>query len=202
MNIGQMQAFLDAGEWLNTPPHHRASGTILTVQAARGSDFWRHTLYGFSRDSGHALLAPMGAEGSLEVTFGGNFTHLYDQAGLMLRTDEETWIKAGAEVTDEELHLAAVVTNGHSDWSMAPGPGLREGPITIRASWSEGSVTLRARISADSPWKTFRVVPFTVVPERARAGIFVCSPEYEGLNVDFSDVTFGIKDQSLHIQPD
>jgi regulation of enolase protein 1 (concanavalin A-like superfamily) len=196
-----MQAFLDAAEWLNTPLHHRASGAKLTVQAARGSDFWRHTLYGFSRDSGHALLAPIAAEGSLEVTLGGNFTHLYDQAGLMLRTDDETWIKAGVEITDKELHLAAVVTRGHSDWSMAPALGRREGPINIRASWSEGSVILRARSRVDSPWKTFRVAPFPVVPERTRAGIFVCSPEYEGLSVDFSEVTFGTKDQSLHIQP-
>lgn len=196
-----MQAFLDASEWLNTPPLHDTSHKMLTVESAPGSDFWQHTWYGFSRDSGHALLASIPEEGALEATFHGNFNHLYDQAGLMLRTDQKTWIKAGVEVTDDELHLATVVTHGRSDWSMAAAPGPRERPITIRASWSQGAVILRARNSAESPWKTFRVAPFTVVPGTTQAGPFICSPESAGLQVTFSEMAFSPRDQSLHTQP-
>lgn len=197
-----MKEFLNTGEWTTSPPYYRAAGSELHVRPTPGSDFWQQTLYGFSRDSGHALLAPISVEGSLEVTFHGTFTNLYDQGGLMIRTDQKTWIKAGLEITDDELRLAAVVTNGYSDWSMAATPNLNEGPITLRASWSKGAVTLRAKSQADTLWQTLRVAPFVIDSERTRAGVFVCSPQAEGLEVTFSRIAFGRPDLKLHTQPD
>src|ERR1700712_91821 len=99
------------GAWLNPPPAHVEDGPDLLVTAEAGSDFWQETSYGFRRDSGHALLAPFAEGSAVEVSFVVDYSHLYDQAGLMVRLDETTWVKAGIEVSDGAPQLAAVVTH-------------------------------------------------------------------------------------------
>jgi regulation of enolase protein 1 (concanavalin A-like superfamily) len=45
----------------------------------------------------------------------------FDQGGLMLRVDDNHWIKTGIEVVDGNARASVVVTNrGWSDWSTQP----------------------------------------------------------------------------------
>ena len=58
---------------------------------------------------------------SVKVT--GQYKALYDQAGLMLRLDDQNWIKTGIEYVDERQNVSAVVTREFSDWSrLSPEP--------------------------------------------------------------------------------
>ncbi|WP_448073156.1 DUF1349 domain-containing protein [Georgenia yuyongxinii] len=186
-------------QWLNPPAAVGQDGDRITVTAAPGSDFWRQTLYGFTRDSGHALLTPVDRAASLEVDFLLDFDQRYDQAGLMLRTDERTWIKAGVEISDGVPHVGAVVTRGASDWSLAPVPDWAGRVVTVRASWADGAVTLRAR-PAEGSWRTIRVAPFDVGPATG-AGLYLCAPERAGLTVAFTGLRHGRTDAGLHEDP-
>ncbi|MGI5163808.1 DUF1349 domain-containing protein [Spirillospora sp. CA-253888] len=186
----------DAGRWLDPPPAHARDGADLLVTAERGSDFWRTTSYGFERDSGHALLAGLAAEAAVEVSFVAAFTEQFDQAGLLLRIDDRTWIKAGVEFADGVPQTGAVVTREVSDWSVAPVPEWAGRTVTIRASRSGDAVTLRARAD-DDPWQMLRVAPFPKGVE-AQAGPYCCAPEREGLTVRFTRWTTGAPDASLH----
>jgi len=103
------------------------------VTAAEGSDLWRTTGYGFVHDSGHALLEPLTDGRAVEVSFVLDFEQIYDQAGVLLRVDEQTWVKSGIEVSDGVPQLGAVVTREFSDWSVAPVPSWQGGIITVRA---------------------------------------------------------------------
>lgn len=192
-------SWMDAGEWLNPPVDARADGDELRVTTVRGSDFWRDTYYGFTRDTGHALLTGIAGSGSLEVDLRVDFAHLYDQAGLMLRTDAQTWLKAGVEITDGVPHVGAVVTHGESDWSLAPVPEWSGRVVTVRASWAQGAVTLRARAAGD-PWRTIRLAPFRVEGS-TRAGVYACSPERDRLVVTFTGARSGPPDPGLHSDP-
>ncbi len=186
----------ESGRWLNPPPSHARDGDALLVTAERGSDFWRTTSYGYDRDSGHALLADLPAEAAVEVSFVAAFTDQFDQAGLLLRADERTWIKAGVEFADGVPQTGAVVTRDVSDWSTAPVPEWAGRTITIRASRSGDAVTIRARAD-DDPWQMLRVAPFPEgVP--AQAGPYCCAPEREGLTVRFTHFATGAPDTSLH----
>ena len=183
------------GEWLNPPPVADHDGSALLVTAAKGSDFWRTTSYGYDRNGGHALLSPLGPEAAVEVSFVADYDHQFDQAGLLLYLDETTWIKAGAEYCDGGLQLGAVATRGVSDWSSGPVPWAgRE--ITVRASRSGDAVTVRAR-AGEEPWQLIRLAPFPAdVP--AKAGPYCCAPEREGLTVRFTRVSTGAPDEALH----
>ena len=152
--------------------------------------------YGFVRDGGHALLTAFPAGTSVEVTFTPAFETLYDQAGLFVRGDAETWIKAGVEMSDGCPQLGAVVTNGSSDWSLAPVPEWMGRRVTIRASRAGDAVTVRARCE-DEPWRMIRLAPFPA-DATASAGPFCCAPERSGLRVRFHGFTTGPADRSLH----
>ncbi|MCL8015799.1 DUF1349 domain-containing protein [Streptomyces sp. AS02] len=183
--------------WLNQPERTRADGPDLLVTARGRSDFWRTTSYGFVRDDGHALLHDFPQGSATEVTFLVDFEALYDQAGLLIRVDAETWIKAGVEMSDGLPQLGAVVTRGVSDWSVAPVPVWQGRLVTVRASRSGDAVTVRARCE-DGPWRLVRLAPLAADAE-ATAGPFCCSPERDGLEVRFTGFGRGAADSALHL---
>ncbi|MEV6206964.1 DUF1349 domain-containing protein [Kitasatospora sp. NPDC051914] len=183
-------------DWFNPPESAVRDGDALVVTTRERSDFWRTTGYGFVRDDGHALLAPLPDGTAAEVTFLAAFDALYDQAGLMVRVDERTWTKAGVEMSDGVPHLGAVVTRDVSDWSLAPVPDWHGRLVTVRASRSGDALTVRARCE-DGPWRLVRYAPLDP-GAAALAGPFCCSPERKGLRVRFTAFTLGPADASLH----
>jgi regulation of enolase protein 1 (concanavalin A-like superfamily) len=185
--------------WLNEPPDVQLDGTDLVVTTADNSDFWRTTSYGYITDTGHALLTPLTADTAVEVTFLATFDALYDQAGVLVRVDPTSWVKAGVEMSDGALQLGAVVTNGLSDWSQSPVPEWAGRPVTVRASRAGDALTVRARV-ADEPWRTIRLAP--LAPDAvATAGPFCCSPTRAGLRVRFHRFAVGASDTALHAEP-
>lgn len=185
-------------EWLNPPLRTERDGRELVVTTKDHSDFWRTTSYGFVKDDGHALLAEFPPASATEVTFVvAQFETLYDQAGLMVRVDEGTWIKAGVELTDGVPHLGAVVTSGKSDWSLSPVPDWLGCRVTLRASRTGNAVTIRARCE-EGAWQMVRLAPLAPDAD-ALAGPFCCSPQREGLQVRFTRFVQGPADASLHV---
>ncbi len=186
----------DTAIWLNEPPDVRIDDRDLLVTTAADSDFWRTTSYGFERDSGHALLTPFPRDSAVEVTFVAAFDELYDQAGLMVRVDPRTWVKAGIELTDGVPHVSSVVTTGQSDWSMAPVPEWAGRTVTVRVSRSGDALTIRARAERQ-PWRMIRLAPLAPGAV-ASAGPFCCSPQRAGLTVRFKRFATGAADARLH----
>jgi uncharacterized protein len=191
-----------AGTWTREPATTRLDGSDLVVGASEGSDFWRTTHYGFIHDDGHGLLGEWPADAAVEVTFDTSaLTELYDQAGMLLWGGPDRWIKAGLELSDGVLHLGAVVTDGVSDWSLAPVPDWAGQLVTIRASRggsARDAVTLRARTETRG-WRTLRVAPFAAAA--ASAGPMVCAPSRGGLEVRFTGWTLAPADIELHEDP-
>lgn len=184
--------------WLNPPPSVATDGTDLIVTTGEQTDFWRTTSYGFVHANGHALLIPLPVGAAVEVSFVlADFTDLYDQAGAMLWVDQQTWIKAGVELTDGAAHLGAVVTRGHSDWSAAPVPGWAGHEVTVRMSRAGDAVTVRAQRRGLS-WQFVRLAPLDP-SAAASAGPFCCSPTREALNVRFTRFSYGPADTALHL---
>ena len=79
--------------WHNEPPGWDAQGDTLQVTTEPKTDFWRVTHYGFVRDSGHFRHRQVTGDFVAEVKVVGAYAALYDQAGLMVRIDDTTWLK-------------------------------------------------------------------------------------------------------------
>lgn len=181
--------------WLNPPPHVTRHHGDLLVTAAQGSDLWRTTSYGFVHDTGHALLTDFPDQTAAEVTFIADFTAQFDQAGLLVRADAQTWIKAGIEVSDGIAQLGAVVTRDVSDWSVAPVPEWNGRAVTVRASRNGNALTVRAR-TVREPWRLVRLAPLPLGP--IRVGLYCCAPTRQGLTVRFTDLRLVQADTALH----
>lgn len=186
----------NAGQWTHSPVSASEDGTDLLVEAAEGSDAWRRTAYGFIHESEHALLAPFAVGSAMEVTVTADLPEQFDQAGLFIRVNGETWVKAGLERSDGVLQLGAVVTFGRSDWSVAPVHGWDGRKVTVRVSRTADALIIRAGITGAGQ-QLVRVVPFDAAQETA-AGPFVCAPTRAGLSVRFHSWTVGDADASLH----
>ncbi|MET3709588.1 regulation of enolase protein 1 (concanavalin A-like superfamily) [Sphingomonas trueperi] len=173
------------GRWLNAPKRwHADAGEDLTLVTDRGTDFWRETHYGFTRDSGHFLGFPTGDAFTAQLRIRGRYEKLYDQAGIMVRVDERRWVKAGIELSDGRAMLSSVLTDGRSDWSTGPYAG-NAADFWMRATVDKG--VLRLQVSADGKtWPLVRLASFPVASSY-QVGPMACTPEREGLEVRFSD---------------
>jgi regulation of enolase protein 1 (concanavalin A-like superfamily) len=179
---------LENHTWLNAPPKHSFEGGALHVETGKETDFWRETFYGFWRDSGHFLHAPVVGDFTAEVTVEGRYEVLYDQAGLMVRLSESHWIKAGIEYTDGIMYFSTVVTNGASDWSLIRIPAAEK--VRIRLTRHHEAIRVQYLDVTDNSWKPARLAYFPPTAS-VDVGIMCCSPQREGFKVTFSDYKVG-----------
>jgi regulation of enolase protein 1 (concanavalin A-like superfamily) len=183
------------GSWTREPVSLSHEGSVITVEAAAESDWWRTTSYGFIHDDGHALVKEFPNESAVEVSFILDYTEQFDQAGIFITADSENWIKAGVEFCDGFPQVGAVVTQTNSDWSVAPVAEWMNKEVTIRVSRSGDAVTVRAGIRGDL--RLVRVAPLD--PSRTwSAGPMFCAPTRAGLKVIFTKWSEGAADSALH----
>ncbi len=184
------------GAWSEPPVQVSEEGGDLAVTAAEGSDAWRHTAYGFVHDDAHALLALFVPGTAVEVVFTADLMAEFDQAGIMVRIDEEHWVKAGLEFADGVLGVGAVVTDRVSDWSVGAVPEWLGQRVRMRVSWSNDALTVRAGIDGE-PLRLVRVAPFAQ-SQAAMAGPYLAAPTRAGLTVRFHQWQVTGADARIH----
>ena len=173
------------GIWLNEPKVWSLTDGTLDVETDAETDFWRETLYGFTRDSGHFFGFATGSAFTAQLRVRANYEALYDQAGIMVRLDEGRWVKAGIEFSDGRAMLSSVLTGDQSDWATSPYEH-DAGDFWMRATVADG--VLRLQVSADGKlWPLTRLAPFPVAGSYL-VGPMCCTPERAGLKVRFSDL--------------
>ena len=183
------------GVWLNPPAEAVQENSHLKVTTIHESDFWRNTSYGFVHDSGHALLTDFPANSSMEVTFILDYSGQFDQAGIIVYSDSQHWIKAGVESADGLPQVGAVVTSINSDWSLAPVADWFGKEVTVRASRTHDALTIRARCGDED--QLIRLAPIDSSLSWS-AGPHCASPVSTSLEAMFIRWTHGDADLTLH----
>lgn len=178
-----MTFHIGTGIWLNEPKTWSSNGETLEFLTDARTDFWRNTHYGFVRDNGHFLGFEASSSFTATVRVTGKFESLYDQAGLMIRLDETRWVKTGVELTDGELFLSTVVTNGSSDWSVAK-PFNELDDFYLRVTVKDGAMRIQTSRTG-THWPLVRLAPFPM-SNRYLVGPMACTPERAGLRAAFS----------------
>lgn len=174
-------------QWLNPPASAVQGPDGLTVTTGTETDFWNRTFYGFTRASGHFLHHAVTGDFSAEVTIRGRYEALYDQAGLMLRVDDATWVKCGVEVTDGRAVFSTVVTNaGWSDWAVMP---LAGDASEVRLRLTRHAEAVRVQVLSPGGWQMARLA--YLAPGDAQVGMMCCAPQRAGFVVTFADYACG-----------
>lgn len=161
--------------WLNQPDKFKI-GDGLEIWTMPHTDFWQRTHYGFRNDNGHCLFREV--EGDFSMTAQVEFrpANLYDQCGLMLRVDENNWIKVSTEYIGEVTSkLGSVVTNqGYSDWAT------QDVSSAVKMVWYRASrrgQDFLLEFSRDGAvWQQLRICHLHEAGTKISAGIYACSP--------------------------
>ena len=179
-------------QWRNPPPDYALTAQGLKVVTAAQTDFWQRTHYGFQVDNGHHLYLPLTGDFTLSTKVTSTPKHQYDQAGLLVWSSSECWLKTAVEFEpDQPSRLGAVVTNhGWSDWSTQDlGPDY--GAAWFRIVRTQSDYTVSAATGApesDLPknWTQIRMAHLHEGAGPICAGLYVCSPQAAGFVATFA----------------
>lgn len=178
-------------EWHSEPPEWYIEDERLCVMTGENTDFWNRTFYGFTRKNGHLFYTNIEGDFSAAVTLHASFDTLYDQLGLMVRADDETWLKTGLEYSDNRAQLSAVLTRGGwSDWStsVASDDDVAAG-IRIRLTRHDDVLRIQ-KLGREGEWQPIRLA-YLDLPKVVQVGLMCCSPERAGFKAEFSDLDIG-----------
>jgi len=167
--------------WLNEPAEWAGDERSLRLRTDPKTDFWRVTHYGFTRDSGH-----FADTGQMGVRFQADFGAQYDQAGLMLRVDETTWLKTGIEFVGGVQHASVVVTRDFSDWSVVP---LSGSPAAIWLRLKRSAETVEVAYSLDGVRYSMLRLAYLTTAERVQVGVMCAAPDGDGFRMTFEGFT-------------
>ncbi len=195
--MASLKEQLQDAEWHCEPPEWSLTNDALELTTGDKTDFWQDTFYGFRRDDGHFLGRAVKGDFTASVTFDAAYKTLYDQAGLMMRADANTWLKTGIEYSDDVTNFSVVVTrDGRSDWSVIAVPKVT-GAQTVRLTRIGSGVIVHYQ-GADGAWRLMRLADFPEGPS-VLVGPMACSPERAGLSVRFDSLEIGpVLEHPLH----
>lgn len=129
MSIKTSAQSLTKMNWFNEPEKWEIKDkNTFSLFVPGKTDYWRISHYGFTVDDAPFYYATYGGEFEVKVKITGNYVTTFDQMGLMLRINEEEWIKAGVEFVNGKQNVSAVVTHKTSDWSVVE---LEKAPASI-----------------------------------------------------------------------
>ena len=171
--------------WFNPPAKEFYDSGSVTVRSKGKTDFWRKTFYGYVNDNGHFLHTSVQGEFQFQARVAGNYSQLYDQAGLMVRLDEKHWMKCGSEFFDGKRWASVVVTHDFSDWSTMDDL-TQNGPVYWRVLRKKDS--LEAQCSKDG--EKFTTVRQAYFPARVpvEVGVMCAAPEGSGFDSTFDQL--------------
>lgn len=169
-------------QWYNEPPtwQTQADGIWLTTGAR--TDFWQKTHYGFIRDNGHFYYQTVTGDFTVAVKVTGQYQVLYDQAGLMVRENDITWLKCGIEFVEDVQNVSAVVTRDFSDWSVVP---LRQAPASLWLRVQRRAEAIEVQYSLDGEQYQMLRLAYLTPAKTVQVGLMAASPEGNGCEITF-----------------
>ena len=155
------------------------------------TDLWQRTYATFRADNASALQMKTDAMNfsfTAKASFDSDFG--FDQCGVIIYIDEDTWLKASMECEDETLkHLGSVVTNhGYSDWAAT------DVPADTKDMWyriyRKGS-DFQVQCSFDGVhYSMLRMAHLWKTEGEIGVGVYACSPAKSSFKAEFTELDF------------
>ena len=171
--------------WLNEPAQVHFSEGVLSARSRGKTDFWRKTFYGYINDNGHFMHLSVAGDFTFQARIDGNYSALYDQAGLMVRLDEKHWMKCGTELVENKRWASVVFTHDFSDWSTMEDLTQR-GAVYWRVVRQKDSIEAKCSIDGEK-FVTVRQGYFPA-QQKVMVGVMCCAPEGSGFDVTFDQL--------------
>lgn len=182
---------IEKAKWFNEPKNAILKEDKITISTDGGSDFWQRTYYGFQNDNAHVLYVEIDETYfTLEAKVTFNTNSMFDQCGLCIYQDSETWMKSGIEYHNEkEAWMGSVVTNhGYSDWATTMVDASIK-TIWYRLSRRESDFLIENSFDGET-FNQMRIFHMFDCQATINVGLLACSPMEDG---GFDAVFEGVK---------
>lgn len=166
-------------DWINEPDNVSFTESGLQITAKPFTDFWQNKDYNFSKDDGHFFASYQVNNFVLDGKW--FFERIKDsaQCGLMVRIDEQNWLKIGLlspNIYNPQIGVVAA-NNGACDWSIC------DIPSDITTLWFKLKRCRQdfvAYYSLDGEkYQTVRMSHLPAAIGAVKAGAYACSPKDE-----------------------
>jgi hypothetical protein len=171
-------------KWYNEPPYWEQQESLITVKTGSQTDFWRRPDHGYVRDNGNFYYLEISGNFTAQVKIIDESKNLYGQAGLMIRVNENTWLKSTIEFVDGMPYLSTVVTHECSDWSFVP---LLDNPGCLWLRLQRKDTTIEVQYSFDGTNYTLLKTAYLAGKETVQVGLVSACPEGEGCQITFEN---------------
>ena len=106
-------------EWYNEPENVVFQEKNLCVSARPETDFWQSKQHGIGRDNGHFFFTRRKGDFVFAIKWTLKEISPFHQCGIMLRIDENNWIKATILYDNPKRPMVgtSVTQSGYSDWA-------------------------------------------------------------------------------------
>ncbi|AWG23861.1 DUF1349 domain-containing protein [Flavobacterium kingsejongi] len=175
---------LSSMHWLNEPAEWEIKDNKLTMEVTPQSDYWTKSHYEFTVHDGPFLYTERSGEFETVVKMSGVYKTRFDQVCLMLRIDENNYIKTGVEYVDGVYNISTVHTIDKSSWSVM---ALKEKPKNV---WMKAVRRLDAvEIFYSLDGKNFTMTNTVYFPEfkTVQVGMMAASPDGNGFKAIFEE---------------
>lgn len=176
---------LDKMQWFNEPESWEIKNpSTFVMQIPAKTDYWRITHYGFTVDDAPFYYTTYGGEFEVKVKITGNYKTIYDQMGLMLRSNHKNWIKTGVEFVNGKQNISTVVTHNTSDWSVVE---LDKAPKSVWIKAVRRLDAVEVFYSFDD--KEYKVIRTCYLEDNCpvQVGIMGASPDGDGFEAIFEN---------------
>lgn len=181
----------EALSWINEPKNYTIKETEIVIDTEPGTDFWQRTYYGFQNDSAPALLMKTNEQYfSFLVRTEFDSRHRFDQCGVIVYQNSESWIKASIEYENEAFQrLGSVVTNlGYSDWATTDIPASQK-YMYYQLSRRKQDFCIENSYDGVN-YKQMRIAHLFEGDNEIQLGIYACSPEHSTFKAVFTEIAF------------
>jgi len=180
-------------EWTRQPKQCNIEDNRVEIITAPHTDLWQRTYYHFRNDNAPVFQMET-EEKFFSFTVKTDFSeshHRFDQCGIVMYLDSESWLKGSVEFENEQFqHLGSVVTNhGYSDWATTAIPASVK-TMWYRFSRREDDYCIECSQNGKD-FSQMRICHMWKGGEKIKFGIYACSPEESSFKAIFTDMKLG-----------
>lgn len=176
-------------DWMNEPQRVRFDEEGMHVAAKYRTDFWCCARYDFKKDDGHFFFSYVLGDFCCDLDWSFENCGIFDQCGVMVRSDVNNWFKAAVMYEDENnpLLVTSLTNDGFSDLASVPLPPDTK-HVWYRLKKRKGCYIASYSLDGQN-YVQLRKFYLIHDSDEMKIGAYLCSPQHDDFEAVLHSLT-------------